>query len=79
MDEEEDDITQESEPVSYQWRQSHQMADALWLAASISRANTEFLEAVAHRAAAHHNYLVDRDSFAEAAAVELETIIQTEE
>lgn len=75
MDEEES----ESGITSYKWRESHQIADALWLAASISRANAEFLEATAQRAAAHHNFLVDRDSFAEEAALELETLTEPEE
>lgn len=69
----------ESEPISYEWRSSHQMADALWLAASVARSTADFLEATAQRAASHHNFLVERDEFQQAAAQELETIIKTEE
>lgn len=78
MDEEDMDLS-DSEPISYEWRSSHQMADALWLAASVARSTADFLEATAQRAASHHNYLVERDEFHEAAAQELETIIKTEE
>lgn len=78
MDDEEEGIdTVEDE--GYPWKPSHVVADSLLLAAAIARANADHLELLAARAAYDHNYKIDREDFAQAAAKELETIINPNE
>lgn len=79
MDDEEEGTETVEEDDGYPWLPSHVVADALLFAAAIARANADHLELLSIRAAYDHNYKIDREDFAQAAAKELETIIKQNE
>lgn len=64
---------------SYLWAREQVYADALELAAKVSSATAEYLQMLAHRTAADHNFRVDQEDAADQARRSIEAITSTEE